>query len=126
MSGNLSKMLVPVFFSPPCEHATRYAAALACHFGGELILFRVFVPPWNPVVSPEGYATPPQYNMEAMVGRVRADLDLFCLDHLRNVRVRREIFDGDPVEAIVHFAEAEDCGMIVMPTHGYGPFRRFL
>jgi nucleotide-binding universal stress UspA family protein len=33
---------------------------------------------------------------------------------------------GDPAASIVEFAHREKPDLIVMPTHGYGPFRRFL
>ena len=33
---------------------------------------------------------------------------------------------GDPTKAITDFAHAEGVDLIVMPTHGYGPFRRLL
>src|SRR5205814_747204 len=40
--------------------------------------------------------------------------------------VRRVVFEGDPARDITAYAASEHCGLIVMPTHGYGPFRRFL
>jgi nucleotide-binding universal stress UspA family protein len=36
------------------------------------------------------------------------------------------VLEGDPTDTIVEFASVEKCNLIVMPTHGYGPFRRFL
>jgi hypothetical protein len=33
---------------------------------------------------------------------------------------------GDPAEVILRAAEEERINLIVMPTRGYGPFRRFL
>ncbi len=122
----LSKILVPVVFSARCEDATRYAAALACRFHGELTLLHVYVPLWASYAAPEGYATPPQIEYESGLKRSRRQLDEFLGDELRDLRVRREIFDGDPAQAIVEFAKSETCDLIVMPTHGYGPFRRFL
>jgi nucleotide-binding universal stress UspA family protein len=42
------------------------------------------------------------------------------------VKIRRVLADGDPAGRIVGFAQDEKAGLIVMPTHGYGPFRRFI
>jgi len=122
----LSRILVPVAFSARCEDAARYAAALACHFHGELVLLHVFVPVWAAYAAPEGYATPPQLEFESSLKRIRQQLDEFLAGELTGLCVRREIYDGDPAQAIVEYASTERCDLIVMPTHGYGPFRRFL
>jgi nucleotide-binding universal stress UspA family protein len=122
----LSKILAPVVFSAQCEDAARHAAALACRFGSELVLLHVYIPPWAAIASPEGYATPPQYDVENTLTRIREQLDSFVCEELRGLRVRKEVCDGDPAVAIVEFAKTEKCHLIVMPTHGYGPFRRFL
>jgi nucleotide-binding universal stress UspA family protein len=34
--------------------------------------------------------------------------------------------EGDPARVVVEYAHTENFDLIVMPTHGYGPFRRFL
>jgi len=34
--------------------------------------------------------------------------------------------EGDPARAIIEYTENEKVDLIMMPTHGYGPFRRFL
>jgi nucleotide-binding universal stress UspA family protein len=122
----LSKILAPVVFSAQCEDAARHAAALACRFHSELILMHVYIPPWAAVASPEGYATPPQYDVDATMHRIREQLDQFLCQELQGLRVRREVYDGDPALAIAEFAKDEKCDLVVMPTHGYGPFRRFL
>src|SRR5581483_8938570 len=40
--------------------------------------------------------------------------------------VQTTLLEGDPAMQIVGFAAREKVGLIVMPTHGYGPFRRFI
>ena len=122
----LSRILVPVAFSARCQDATRYAAALACRFHCELALLHVFVQPWAAFSSAEGYATPPPFDLESTLAQVRAELDRFLSDELGGLTVRREVGEGDPARAIAEFANTEKCDLIVMPTHGYGPFRRFL
>ena len=44
----------------------------------------------------------------------------------RDLSVRRVVVSGDPAQRIAQQARKENTGLIVMPTHGYGPFRRFL
>ena len=36
------------------------------------------------------------------------------------------ILDAEPASGIVKYAHAENASLIIMPTHGYGPFRRLL
>jgi len=122
----LSRILVPVVFSARCQDATRYAAALACRFHCELDLLHVFVQPWAAFSAAEGYATPPPFDLESTLAQVHAELDEFMGDEVRGLTVRREVGEGDPARAIAEFACKEKCDLIVMPTHGYGPFRRFL
>src|SRR5262249_39220234 len=40
--------------------------------------------------------------------------------------VIRKVLEGDAALEIVEYARVEKAGLIVMPTHGYGPFRRFI
>lgn len=124
--GLISGILVPVVFSERCQEAARYAAALACRFQCQLTLLHVFAQPWAAYSSPEGYATPPPYDHESTLAQVREQLDGFLADELASLSVRRVLSEGDPARVIGQYASAEHCGMIVMPTHGYGPFRRFL
>lgn len=41
----LSRILVPVEFSPRCRGAVQYAEALCCHFHCEIVLLHVVIPP---------------------------------------------------------------------------------
>ncbi|HYW41449.1 MAG TPA: universal stress protein, partial [Bryobacteraceae bacterium] len=122
----LTRILVPVVFSERCELAALYAAALASRFQSELTLLHIFVPPWVTVASPEGYAIPPQVEMEAVRARTQSQLDQFLSDELRDLHVQREVLEGDPAQVIAEQARSRHFDLIVMPTHGYGPFRRFL
>ena len=123
---SLKRILVPVAFSDRCQDATRYAAALACRFHADLTLMHVFTQPWGAFGSPEGYATPPPYDYESTLAAVQEALDGFLADELKGLSVDRLLAEGDPATEIARYACAAGCGMIVMPTHGYGPFRRFL
>ena len=48
------------------------------------------------------------------------------LRNFEGLRLRRVVYEGDPEAQIAAFAQAEDVQLIVMPTHGYGVFRRYL
>ena len=51
---------------------------------------------------------------------------MFLAEELGGSRVKRILIEGDPARTIVEYAHSEDSDLIVMPTHGYGPFRRLL
>jgi len=119
-----SKILAPVAFSKRCEGAVQYAEALACHFHSELVLFHV-VPPIPTYWCPDAVVMSPEVTDEA-IEQSKAELDRFLGDGLKGINVRRLVDEGDPAHQIVEYAHNEKFDLVVMPTHGYGPFRRFL
>jgi nucleotide-binding universal stress UspA family protein len=122
----LQRILLPVDFSERSAGAARYAKSLAVHFQSELILYHVL--------------TPPQYEFGALdVGgsmvadlyrnreeQVAQELDSFLAEELTGPCVKRIVVEGDPSPSIVEYAHEQHVDLIVMPTHGYGPFRRFI
>ena len=42
------------------------------------------------------------------------------------IPVNRVVLEGDPAQEIVRHASSERMDLIVLPTHGYGPFRKFV
>jgi nucleotide-binding universal stress UspA family protein len=54
------------------------------------------------------------------------DLDAFEPNAVAGLNVRRLLLHGDPASKIVELAHQEHIDLIAMPTHGYGPFRRFI
>jgi len=53
-------------------------------------------------------------------------LGSFLAEELRGLPVQRIVLEGDAAQKIVAYSHAERVDLIIMPTHGYGPFRRFL
>ena len=122
----ISKILVPVEFSPRCLGSAQYAEALACHFHSELVLLHVRVPPSLPYSADvTSYSTAIDLNTE-LLERAKAQLDDFPLRVPAGVHAERVVMEGDPAASIVEFARDGRFDLLVMPTHGYGPFRRFL
>jgi len=58
--------------------------------------------------------------------QLQADLAGHLGDELRNLPVHRVLLEGDPARKIVEYAHEKGIELILMPTHGYGPFRRFI
>ena len=122
----LAKMLLPVDFSERSVGAARYAKSLARHFQSELILLHVLTPPHYEFGALEiGGSMLTELYMNRTT-QVAAELEAFLAGELADVRTRRLVLEGDPARQIVEHAHQEAMDLIVMPTHGYGPFRRFI
>jgi nucleotide-binding universal stress UspA family protein len=118
-------ILLPVDFSHPAKVAACQARLLAEHFAAHLKLLHVL--PY-PLAMPGA----PEHGLqlgEWFTGRSTQDaveLKSFFAQELKGVPVERVVLEGDPAKRIVGYANANDVDLIVMPAHGYGPFRRFL
>src|SRR5262249_41731149 len=124
--ASLSRILVPVEFSPRCEMAARHAKALAAHSHAEITLLHV-VPPLMAYGAPEALAYSAALDVEEdQVKLAKAHLDRFLPDEFSVLTVERFVREGDPAREIVACAVERQSDLIVIPTHGYGPFRRFL
>ena len=129
---SLGRILLPIDFSERCLGAARYAVpTLAKRFNSEVTVLHV-LPPYIPmVVMGESVITELDVDqsrdlMAARKDDAKRDLDSFLSEELGNVSVKRVLMEGDPARKIVEYAHAENVGLIMMPTHGYGPFRRLL
>jgi nucleotide-binding universal stress UspA family protein len=124
---NINKILVPVDFAEASVHAGKQAAALARHFHSEVVLLHVVAPPnYTAGALDGGYVVAMQDLMVDAVERAGKELDAFLAPELEGLPVRRLLLEGDAARGIVETAHAEQAKLIVMPTHGYGPFRRFI
>jgi len=125
--AKLSRILVPVEFSPRCQGAVQYAEALAGYHPAEIVLLHVVSPPiaYFGSVDSTSWYTSTEFLRDLEVERT-AELAGFPCEAPPGATVRRLVLQGDPAQVIVETAAVEHCDLIVMPTHGYGPFRRFL
>src|SRR5262249_38797043 len=99
---------------------------LACHFHSELTLLHAFDPSASALCAYQ--FTGPVVSTLPAEQRSQAEklLANFLPGEFRNMNVRRVVLSGDPAGEIVEFAHSERASLIVIPTHGYGPFRRFI
>ena len=123
---SLAKILLPVDFSGRCRGGARYVEALGARFDSEITLLHVLPPPHYEFSALEvgGSVLTELYAVRAT--QARLDLDAHLHDELGSLNVRRVLLEGDPARKIVEYAHTEHIDLIVMPTHGYGPFRRFI
>ena len=122
----VSKILLPVDFSGRSIGAAQYAKALACRFHSELHVVHVVD---LRVYGIYGMGNDRAAAFEFAPGcqkEAEHELDGFLPGELRSLNVRKVLLYGDPAHEIVGYAASEKIGLIVLPTHGHGPFRRFL
>jgi len=123
---SLSKIVLPVDFSERSLGAARYAKTLADRFRSELVLLHVLTPPHYEFGALEigGSMLTELYSNRA--AQVEKELETFLAGELAGADAKRVVLEGDPARQIVEYAHEENVGLIVMPTHGYGPFRQFI
>ncbi len=104
------RILFPVDFSERCDAVVPTAEAFARMFDAELTFLHV-----NNPLQLDGAPAGPNA-LEAFAARAE----------FRGLDARTATITGDPAAEIVKFAHDQKMELILMPTHGYGPFRRFL
>jgi nucleotide-binding universal stress UspA family protein len=122
----LSKILLPVDFSERSMGAARYARSLADHFQTELILLHVLTPQQYEFGAMEVAGSMLTELYRSRFDHASREMNAFMAAELSGVRVQRVVKEGDPARTIVRFSQELPADVILMPTHGYGPFRRFI
>lgn len=123
------KILVPTDFSEPSYKGVKAADELAVHFGAELLLIHVvsssqFVPPASPPV-PTGYQL--SSLLEELMDAAKKSMSHTIEEKVsKNVSSRSFILSGAPAEEIVRVAAEEGVDAIVIATHGWTGWRRFI
>lgn len=123
----MNKILLPIDFSNPSHGTIQHAKALAGHYGSELTLLHVIDD--SPSVARTlalADVTIAGPNLDDWVGEMKSELERYEGQYLQSLRVRREVQVGDPARVIVETAHSHGMDLVAMPTHGYGPLRRFL
>jgi nucleotide-binding universal stress UspA family protein len=101
--------------------AVHQAAAVARHFGSEILLLYVVKP-----LTFMGSSETVRELIEQAVSREQERLDSSLGSELNSLPVKRLVLKGDPAAEILRVAHDTKCDLIVMPTHGYGSLQRFL
>ena len=100
---DFKRILFPVDLSPQSRAVAPSVVAMAKRFGSEVVLLHVASGP-----TPE------------------PALDQFGAEAFSGILVVRELLQGDPARQIVSYADEHKVDLIMMPTHGHGPFRALL
>lgn len=122
------RLVVPVDFSERCVATAEHAAALAKRFESELIFVHV-VPraPFEYAAFEGGAYTgafwPKEEELEESAQKY---MDGFVKKVGGDVEVETVILNGDPINEIEKLTTERPTDLVLVPTHGYGVFRRFV
>ncbi|MBL8232697.1 MAG: universal stress protein [Bryobacterales bacterium] len=123
---SLNKVVFPVDFSNRCRGAARMLDSLHENFRPSVTLVHVLPPPhFEYSMADLGGGLVQEYTA-ARTDQARKDLEYFLDEELKHYQLKRVLLEGDPARKVVEFAHNENADLIVMPTHGYGGFRRFM
>jgi nucleotide-binding universal stress UspA family protein len=126
----MRRILFPVDFSSRSEHIAPLVAAVARRMGADVHLMHVLS------YTPEIYGAMEYVGQAAdllspeTLEKWRCDklrkLERFLPETWNGLNTPRSVEAGEISESIVEKARADSADLIMMPTHGYGPFRRML
>ncbi|MBP7961234.1 MAG: universal stress protein [Caldilineaceae bacterium] len=119
-------ILVPLDGSALAERALTHAAAIAHKFGSEITLVQVIPPIYAPV-TPEMAVIQPIVPIEELQQESEKYLQV-RQNELRGegLVVHRTVIDGPIAESLLGYAEGQECGLIVMSTHGRSGFSKWI
>lgn len=123
----LKRIVCPTDFSKPSIEGLRNALELVEKFDAELIVVYVIEPPGWAGLS----YSPPVTNLmdvsRSLKEEATKNLNKLQSEMIpEHLRYRLLTVDGKPAEEIVKLANQEDAGLIVIATHGYSGFHRFV
>jgi nucleotide-binding universal stress UspA family protein len=117
---NIRHILYPFDFSHRSKAAAPFVRAMAERFEARVTLMSVLRPIWDVHIG-----EPSQAHMTEAATLKKA-LDGALQHELGAISIERVVQQGDPASILVDYAHSHGCDLIMMPTHGVGPFRALL
>ena len=119
----IRNVLAPIDFTDACHATARFASELSSRCKADLTLLHVF----QPYASAIGFESSAMFEQGIAAQRDHSRVQLHTfLESRPGDHIKRVLLEGDPATEIVRFAHNQKIDLIVMPTRGYGVFRRLL
>jgi nucleotide-binding universal stress UspA family protein len=112
-------ILFPVDFSDRCDAARPFVTSWAQRFNAKVTLLHTIQIPISAYGGADGY--PLIVDVPGIEATAKKRLERFDF-----ANAERIVTTGDPAYEITQYAEKNNVDLIMMPTHGYGPFRSLL
>ncbi len=123
---DFNRILFPVDMSEEDRKAAPFVKAMADWFGSQIDLLYVQEPMIRYYATPEDVTRTAVTIAEEYRKQSQAEFDSFLAPEFANCTLHRSVAEGDAAREIASYADRNCIGLIMMPTHGYGSFRRFL
>jgi nucleotide-binding universal stress UspA family protein len=120
----IKHILFPVDFSERTCGAVPFVRAMAQRFGARITLLSTISPFWQAASGDLSGAA--MVDIDEMKRDLEARLNGALVQEFTGLAVDRVAEIADPAEAITRYAHTQGADLIMMPTHGYGPFRSLL
>jgi len=120
----IKNILFPIDFSERCCGAAPFVRAMAQRFGARITLMSVVAPFWQAASGDLSGAL--MVDMAELKRDAELRLNGAFTREFADLKVDRVAEIGDPAETITSYAHNQGADLIMMPTHGYGPFRSLL
>jgi len=120
---SIKHILFPMDFSERCGAIAPSVASMARRFGAKITMLNVVPPYWYPAMAE---MPPIIVDEEEIISGAEHELRESFSEQFCGLSVTRRVEIGDPAEVITRYSEQSDIDLIMMPTHGYGPFRQLL
>ncbi|MEO8051998.1 MAG: universal stress protein, partial [Acidobacteriota bacterium] len=114
-------ILFPVDFSERSDGAVPFVAEMARRHCSKVTLIAVARPYFF-----GGLEAMPVIDPQCVFDDVKSDLDRSFLTDFPGLTVERVARLGEPAQEITDFIAGNNVDLVMMPTHGYGPFRQLL
>jgi nucleotide-binding universal stress UspA family protein len=123
---SFKRILFPVVLSRQSREAAPFVAAMVARFSSELLILHVLEPQLSYYPIPAA-ATPAamEHDRETQSSK-QAAFELLVSEFFSGTFAHPQVLEGDAAQHIASFARENNVDLIMMPTHGYGPFRRLL
>jgi nucleotide-binding universal stress UspA family protein len=123
MTG-IKHILFPIDFSDRSCAAAPFVEAMASRYEAKVTLISIAQPVYYTGMGDPG--GPIVIGTDTMLTDLSERLDCALTREFAHLEVSRIAEIGDPAQVITRFARSAGVDLIMMPTHGYGPFRRLL
>ncbi len=119
--SKIKHIVFPVDFSDRSNSAVPFVAEMARRHEAKVTLLAVAHPYYA-----GGVAGAPVMDPQLILDGVKSQLDESFVSDFAGLTVDRMAILGDPARTITDFVAANKVDLVMMPTHGYGPFRQLL
>ena len=117
---SFTHILFPVDFSARCDGAVPFVEDMASRNGAKVTLLST-AHPFYPAVMEA-----PLIDPQELLQELKATLDAAFTGCFTGLEVSRIALLGEPAQEIANWVRTHGVDLVMMPSHGYGPFRQLL